>query len=187
MIRRRFLFITIIFIICSFMLAAIDVAEDSIFVDFATEKDNVFGFSTEYISSLKDVTSNIETSDVSRHQMEPVISKSVYTTSPFYFYAQIFRRERVKISIVEAPPLTDGTNNLHYNNVGSESFLKDFKGSEGFISPVVLIDESTLADSDIGYPRVYPIGFEFQVPFESSSGRSGVYTSHIKMKVETVI
>ena len=181
---RRYMLIILLLILCIFSLgAAIPVADDSMRVEFASEGTNIFGFSKKDVTTLQAVpeTDIINASDSSEaYEMTPDISKGVYTTGPFHFYAQLFSRNPITITFRCNGPLSkDGsqTDTIHYNNVGRDS--SGFTGSAG-PQEITLLKEAAVSD----YPRVYAYDFEFQVPFSSiTSDKSGTYTSSITIEI----
>ena len=182
---RRYMLIILLLILCIFSLgAAIPVADDSMYVEFASEGTNIFGFSKKDVTTLQAVplTDIIDASDSSEaYEMTPDISKGVYTTGPFHFYAQLFARNPITITFRCNGPLSkDGsqTDTIHYNNVGRDSSA--FTGSASAIKDITLLKETSVSD----YPRVYAYDFEFQVPFSSiTSDKSGTYTSSITIEI----
>ena len=182
---RRYMLIILLLILCIFSLgAAIPVADDSMRVEFASEGTNIFGFSKKDVTTLQAVpeTDIINASDSSEaYEMTPDISKGVYTTGPFHFYAQLFARNPITITFRCNGPLSkDGnpTDTIHYNNVGRDSSA--FTGSASGIPEITLLKETSVSD----YPRVYAYDFEFQVPFSSiTSDKSGTYTSSITIEI----
>ena len=182
---RRYMLIILLLILCIFSLgASIPVADDSMYVEFASEGKNIFGFSKKDVTTLQAVpqTDIIDASDPSEaYEMTPDISKSVYTTGPFHFYAQLFARNPITITFRCKGPLSkDGsqTDTIHYNNVGRDSSA--FTGSASATQVITLLKEASPSD----YPRVYAYDFEFQVPFSSiTSDKSGTYTSSITIEI----
>ena len=181
---KRMAFMLLYSIVLSAAIIAIPVADDQILVEFASVSQNIFGFSTETVTSLKEVETVFKDGEgtVSKpKEMSPDVSKGVYTTKPFHFYAQLFSSDAVTISLISNGPMkNENDDELDYNNVGR--MTGKFTGSAEYSSPIVLVQEEPDSE-ELKYPRVYSYDFELQVPFESVVGKSGVYTSYITIEI----
>lgn len=116
-----------------------------------------------------------------------------YTTEPFFFYAQVFTKEPVRIKVNKAGPLINSVNSsltVDYTNTSIET-SNAFHGSNDFSGSIV--DESQLGIEAFLIPRPYSREICLVVTGEENinkimSAPSGSYfTATVEILVETVV
>lgn len=153
-------------------------------VEFVTEGENRYGFSTETVISLKEVDSSkkLDNDANSAYEMRQNIPKGVYTTDPFHFYAQLLDPTPIKVDI-SCTALSDGNNYIDYDNVGNKTATIFSGTTDGTTNTFTLFAEDIPDGGTYTKPRVYSYDFEFQVPFESVSGKAGDYYGSVTVSI----
>lgn len=116
-----------------------------------------------------------------------------YTTEPFFFYAQVFTKDPVKIKVNKAGPLVNNVYDfltVDYTNTSIET-SNAFRGSNDFSGYIV--DESQLGSEAFLIPRPYSREICLVVTGDENiekimSAPSGSYfTATVEILVETVV
>lgn len=164
----------------------VPVADDIILVEFSSENEIRYGFSSSRVNTIAPPDNEIANGTVGTAsvplKMSEVVATSQYSTRPFFFYLQVFEKGGYKVELTGCTPLmnsADSTDVIHFSNIGSDT--SDFKGSTDF-APVVLgnVDSSN-------FPRVFCRGFEFVVDFaDVNSTKDGTYIGSITITVTGV-
>ena len=172
---KKILLFIIIIIFVSFSLFAEIKAR--VPVGFTSGMTHNIGFSTSRVSGSMKPDTDLGTAD------NPVTFSvssdfSSYTTGPFYMYLQLFTVEPVKVSIVKATRLSDGSDYIGYTNSGSNTSTAFSGVDDDNIKP--LLEETGTYDM----PRTYNFEFNFSVPVEAIKSTSE-YKGTISIKLET--
>lgn len=184
--RKIFCFILMLFILIPIFSEQLDYYY--IPVELEVTPDPVrYGFSSSKVNSIFEPKDSIDNSSTNPLVFKYDLSTNQYYTDIFFFYVQAFTTRPITVTISEADPFNDGSDNtVHYYTRNMDFPSKEsFTGSENFSEGVVVINESKLyAGTDIyKYPRVYSFSGSFYV--EGNDVKPGTtYTTSIQITIE---
>ena len=163
--KREIAFIVLFTCVLTFVVAntTMSVPAENAFtipVDFVNSGYDIYiGFSTKEVTSLNLRDSNSDGEITEDIVFNPDRENDVFTTGPFYCYAQIFTQKPVKIIIESASALSPG--NIQWDNRGKTNSVVP----TSFDSPEAVIYSETANDSKVEYPRTANAEFIFEIPF----------------------
>lgn len=149
-------------------------------VDFVNSGYDIYiGFSTKEVTSLNLRDSNSDGEITENIAFTPDRENDVFTTGPFYCYAQIFTQRPVKIIVESASALSPG--NIQWNNKGKTN--TDIPDSSDSSGKIVYLEDS--GDSKLAYPRTANAEFIFEIPFSSLRNTTAVrFEGTMKVRIQ---
>ena len=177
--KRILIFNILFFAIFSACLRA-EIEHDDIQVEFTSLIECNIGFSNIPVegTTIKPTSSGFtEENGVPKIEFEASSDGSVYSTGPFYFYAQVFTANPVRVYVSSHSPFKIGdytydkeswwqggdylttTANLNYINQG-EGTSNLFTGSSDTGNGLLL------EEKEVNGIRTYNFGFDFAIPIE---------------------